>query len=85
MSFNLGNWKDKLKCDVCEKPFEDLFGGPPEGSGVLDPSPDDAPDGFWDPPPDPPGGPFDDIDIPDLYPYGKPADGGWGFGVGGKF
>lgn len=82
MSFNLGNWAEKLSCDMCTGALPPDLSLPPdyfeEGEGGL-------PDDFWDEPPDDPE-PFDPLDLlPDPYPYLEFPDGGFIFGIKGTF
>jgi len=76
MSFNLGNWADRLRCDSCT-------GDEPIDLDVPDDFFDnDFPDDFWD---DPPDAPDDSFDLPDYYPTLEFTDGGFIFGVHGEF
>jgi len=87
MSFDLGNWADKLTCEMCEGErgpvdltlsFEDLMELLAEDDGGV-------PDDFWDEPPAPPE-PFDLGDlIPDPHPYAEFPDDGFIFGIEGTF
>lgn len=78
MSFDLGNWADKLTCDLCDD-AEPLDLGLP--ADYLD---SDFPDDFWDEFPEPPEEDFG-FDLPDMYPTLGFTDGGFTFGVGGSF
>ncbi len=71
MSFNLGNWANKLKCDLCT-------GTPPIDLGVPDDfyDNDGFPDDFWDDPPEPAEGFLDGLDVPDNYPSASFPDDG---------
>lgn len=82
MSLSLGNWADKLSCDMCD-------GGGDDGDGPdfdLDPDYDmggDQPDWLGDPVDDYEWGP--DWPEPDYWPTYEGTDGGAIFGVGGRF
>jgi hypothetical protein len=77
MSFDLGNWAEKLSCELCGS-------APPIDLSVPADFYDDHgfPDNFWDEPPDPP----DDFEfeLPDWYPYLDFSD-GVTFGIHGTF
>lgn len=78
MSFNLGNWADQLRCDLCS-------GDPPINLDLpADYLDGGLPDDFWDEPPDPPDDPFD-FEPPDWYPYMEFPEGGFIFGIHGTF
>lgn len=81
MSFNLGNWADQLRCDMCTGD-DDVNLNLPLDYGM--PGMGDLPDDFWDDPPEPADDPFD-FDVPDWYPYAEFPDGGFIFGIHGSF
>lgn len=77
MSVDLGNWADKLTCDMCD--------GEPGDQGLpADDLDKDLPEGFWDEPPEPPEEGLN-FDLPDFYPTIEFTDGGFSFGLGGSF
>lgn len=85
MSFDLGNWWQQLRCDLCD-------GEEDEGRIDLNLPPDylddhdGLPDDFWDEPPEPSEDDFDLGDlIPDPHPYLEFPDGGFIFGIEGTF
>ncbi len=77
MSCNLGNWADKLTCEICQGDWPPDDPPPPDDEGV--------PDDFWDIPPEAPDEPLFDFEIPDYYPTLSFEDGGIQIGVGGKW
>ena len=86
MSYDLGNWWEKLKCDICNNSQTDLppdFDLPPD---YHDPAWDDPdPYGLTDPSPDPhdDGGLLDDFEIPSVpLPGDGSASPSWNDGPG---
>ena len=86
MSYDLGNWADKLTCELCDGEFDDEID--------LD-VPDDFYDDYdpWDDPgwydyddPEDEGGLFDDFEVPGVdLPGGGRATPGWDDGPRGEF
>ena len=77
MSFDLGNWADQLRCEMCTG---DPFGIPELLPEYLESG---LPDDFWDEPPDAPD-PFD-LEIPDPHPTFERTSGGFIIGIEGSF
>lgn len=76
MSLNLGNWAEKLQCDLCGD--DDV----PPGAPPPDPG---LPPDFWDEPPAPPEDDGLGFDLPAVHPAIEFTEGGAIFGVGGRF
>lgn len=75
MSLNLGNWADKLTCEICQGDW------PPD----KPPTNESLPEDFWETPPEAPDESLFDIEIPDIYPTISFKDGGIQIGIGGKW
>lgn len=85
---DLGCFAECLTCELCE---EGLPGLEPEPDLSFDAEDFDnlfGDDTDWDdfgPPPEGPDNWWDDIEVPNPYPWVGPTGDGWGGGIGGKW
>ena len=84
---DFGCYAECLTCELCDgelPPGLDLDFDMDDYDRVFGDGDLDLDD--WAPPGEDEGGNiFDDLELPDLYPWGGPVGDGWGGGMGGKW